>query len=80
MLLKADKFLRAINLIKTNFFIDNLTVLAFIYMTTALPFTIYLLSNYFQSIPSTYEQAAYIDSAGILYNYDKSNDQWHYQV
>ncbi|WP_231479766.1 carbohydrate ABC transporter permease [Streptobacillus canis] len=64
MLLDGDKFLRRNAIIKKAFFLDNMTVLAIIYMSTALPFTIYLLSNFFQSISKTYEEAAYIDGAG----------------
>lgn len=47
-------------------FTDNLVVLAFIYASTAIPFTVYLLSNYFRSISKTYEEAAYIDGAGYF--------------
>lgn len=63
MLLDGDKVLRNSGIIKKAFFLDNLVVLAIIYMSTALPFTIYLLSNFFQSISKTYEEAAYIDGA-----------------
>lgn len=66
MLLGGDKFLRNLNLINSNFFLDNLIVLAIIYMATSLPFTIYLLSNFFQSLPTTYEEAASIDGAGYF--------------
>ncbi len=47
-------------------FTDNLVVLAIIYASTAIPFTVYLLSNYFRSISKTYEEAAYIDGAGYF--------------
>ena len=63
MLLGGDKILRQSKIIEKSFFLDNLFVLAIIYMTTALPFTIYLLSNFFQSLPSTFEEAAAIDGA-----------------
>lgn len=43
--------------------LNNLFVLAIIYAATALPFTIYLLSGYFVSLPHDYEEAAYIDGA-----------------
>ena len=35
--------------------------LALIYATSALPFTIYLLSSYFKTLPKGFEEAAYID-------------------
>lgn len=63
MLLDGDKFLRKSGIIQKSFFLDNLVILAIVYMATALPFTIYLLSNFFQSISKTYEEAAYIDGA-----------------
>lgn len=66
MLLKGDKILRQTEIVKGSFFLDNLFVLAVIYMTTALPFTIYLLSNFFQSLPTTFEEAAAIDGAGYF--------------
>ena len=42
---------------------NNLVVLAILYAATALPFTIYLLSGYFATLPHDYEEAAYIDGA-----------------
>src|SRR5690625_7265642 len=36
-------------------FLNNRVVLAVIYASTALPFTIYLLSSYFQTLPADYE-------------------------
>lgn len=47
-------------------FTNNLIILAIIYAATAIPFTVYLLSNYFRSISKTYEEAAYIDGAGYF--------------
>ena len=46
------------------FFLNNLFVLALVYASTALPFTIYLLSGYFKSLAKDYEEAAYVDGAG----------------
>jgi len=40
--------------------------LAVVYAATALPFTIYLLSNYFRTLSTAYEEAAYIDGAGFF--------------
>ncbi|NMA73024.1 MAG: carbohydrate ABC transporter permease [Bacteroidales bacterium] len=50
--------------LQTTFFLNNRFILALIYASTALPFTIYLLSNFFSSISKSYEEAAYIDGAG----------------
>lgn len=53
-------------LLKTTFFLNNTFVLALIYAATALPFTIYLLTNFFRAISKTYEEAAYVDGAGYF--------------
>ncbi len=45
-------------------FLNNLFMLALVYAATALPFTIYLLSGYFATLPHDFEEAAYIDGAG----------------
>lgn len=66
MLLGGDKVLRQSGITEKNFFLDNLFVLAVVYMSTALPFTIYLLTNFFQSLPTTFEEAAAIDGAGYF--------------
>ncbi len=47
-----------------GFLLNNLIVVAVVYAATALPFTIYLLSGYFQTLAHDYEEAAYIDGAG----------------
>ncbi len=47
----------------SGFLLNNLVVLAIVYASTALPFTIYLLSGYFRTLPHDYEEAAYIDGA-----------------
>lgn len=49
-----------------GFLLNNLFVLAVVYAATALPFTIYLLSGYFVTLPHDYEEAAYIDGAGFF--------------
>ena len=46
-----------------GFLLNNLIILAIVYAATALPFTIYLLSGYFATLPHDYEEAAYIDGA-----------------
>ena len=61
MLVDADKFLKST--LGHAFFLDNLFVLALVYASTALPFTIYLLSSYFATLPHDFEEAAYIDGA-----------------
>ncbi len=62
MLLDWDIALRAGSGI--GFFLDNRFVLALVYAATAIPFTIYLLSNYFRTIPKDFEEAASVDGAG----------------
>ena len=47
-----------------GFLLNNPVILAVVYASTALPFTIYLLSGYFVTLPKAYEEAAYIDGAG----------------
>ena len=50
----------------SGWFLNNLFVLALVYAATALPFTIYLLSGYFVTLPHDFEEAAYIDGAGFF--------------
>lgn len=64
MLLDWDKGLKAAGL--NGFFLNNIFVLALVYAATSLPFTIYLLSNFFKTLPSTFEEAAAIDGAGYF--------------
>ncbi|MBP1040648.1 carbohydrate ABC transporter permease [Vagococcus sp. BWB3-3] len=61
MLLAGDKWLT--NLFGSGLFIDNIVILGIVYGTTSLPFTIYLLSSYFRTLPKTFEEAAYVDGA-----------------
>ncbi len=51
---------------KVTFFLNNRFILALIYAATAVPFTVYLLANYFSAISKSYEEAAYIDGAGYF--------------
>lgn len=44
-----------------DFLLNNRFVLALIYASSALPFTVYLLSGYFKTLPRGFEEAAYID-------------------
>lgn len=64
MLVDADKFLRSN--FNEGFFLNNIYVVALIYASTALPFTIYLLSGYFATIPKEYEEAAFVDGSGYF--------------
>ena len=50
-------------LLETSFFLNNHFILALIYASTALPFTVYLLQSYFSTLPAAYEEAAAIDGA-----------------
>ena len=62
MLKDGDAWLKSIG--GSGFLLNNLAVLAVVYAATALPFTIYLLSGYFATLPHDFEEAAYIDGAG----------------
>ncbi len=62
MLRDGDTWLK--NLLGSGFLLNNPFVLAVVYASTALPFTIYLLSGYFATLPHDFEEAAYIDGAG----------------
>ena len=64
MLVVEDSFLHST--LGLGFFLNNLFILALIYASTALPFTIYLLSGYFKSLAKDYEEAAYVDGAGYF--------------
>ncbi len=63
MLNNWDKTLR--QLTGGTFFLNNLFVLALVYASTALPFTIYLLSGYFRSLAKDFEEAAYVAAWNI---------------
>lgn len=64
MLLDWDKGL--MNSIGAGFFLDNIVVLALVYASTAIPFTVFLLSNFFRTLPKAFEEAAFIDGAGYF--------------
>ncbi|MCH4285327.1 MULTISPECIES: carbohydrate ABC transporter permease [Bacillota] len=61
MLFNVDKALGL-----TNFLLNNKLVLAIVYASTSLPFTIYLLSGFFKTLPKAYEEAALIDGCGYF--------------
>lgn len=50
----------------SGIFLNNIFMLSLVYASTALPFTIYLLSGYFATLPKAYEEAAYVDGAGYF--------------
>lgn len=60
MLFKADLALGV------EFFLNNKFWLSVVYAATALPFTIYLLTGYFKTLPKAYEEAARIDGCGYF--------------
>ncbi len=62
MLADGDKWLKGV--LGNGFLLNNHVVVAIVYAATALPFTIYLLSSYFATLPHDFEEAAYIDGAG----------------
>ena len=64
MLVDADKLAR--ELFGSGFFLNNLFMTALIYASTSLPFTIYLLSGFFVTIPKDYEEAAFVDGSGYF--------------
>ena len=49
-----------------DFFLDNRFILALIYASSSLSFSIYLLSGYFKPLPKGFEEAAYIDGCGYF--------------
>lgn len=61
MLVGWDRGLQG--LIGTGLFIDDPAVLSLVYAATSIPFTIYLLTAYFRTIPVEYEEAASLDGA-----------------
>lgn len=64
MLLDVDKIIKGF--LGKGILLNNLFVLALIYAATALPFTIYLLSGYFSTLPKSYEEAALVDGCGYF--------------
>ena len=49
-----------------DFFLDNRFILALIYASSSLSFSIYLLSGYFKTLPKGFEEAEYIDGCGYF--------------
>jgi raffinose/stachyose/melibiose transport system permease protein len=51
-------------LLRSLHLFDTLWGLVFVYIAADLPFAIFILTNYFQSIPKEIEEAAIVDGAG----------------
>ncbi len=64
MLRDGDAWLKST--VGRGFLLNNILTLALVYASTALPFTVYLLSGYFVTLPHDYEEAAGIDGASPL--------------
>ncbi len=64
MLRDGDLLLK--NIFGSGVLLNNIFILALVYASTALPFTIYLLSSYFTTLPHDFEEAGYIDGAGYF--------------
>lgn len=62
MFVDGDRWLN--QMIGRGILLNNLFVVALVYASTALPFTIYLLSGFFVTIPRDYEEAAFVDGCG----------------
>ena len=62
MLVDGDNLLKP--MLGHGILLNNLVVLSVVYAATALPFTIYLLSGFFSTLPKDFEEAAYQDGAG----------------
>ena len=63
MLNGGDRFLRQFNL---KILLDNPIVLSVVYAATAIPFTVYLLSSYFRSLPKAYGRSGVVDGCGYF--------------
>lgn len=61
MLVDWDRAL--VDVLPDGLFIDNPGMLSLVYAATSIPFTVYLLTAYFRSIPKDYEEAAALDGA-----------------
>lgn len=65
MFVDGDSFLRAAGL--GPMFLNNRVVLSLVNASTHLPFTVYLLSGFFATIPKDYEEAAFVDGSGYFH-------------
>lgn len=65
MLVDGDNLLK--QWFGSGFLLNNRMMVSLVYAATALPFTIYLLSGFFVSIPKDYEEAAFVDGSGYFH-------------
>ncbi len=65
MLVNGDVWMKKV--LGFRLFLNNPWMVALVYASTALPFTIYLLSGFFATIPKEYEEAAFVDGSGYFH-------------
>lgn len=65
MLVDGDKLLN--EWFEMRFLLNNPFVLSLVYASTALPFTIYLLSSYFKTLPKDFEEVAFMDGSSYFH-------------
>ncbi len=65
MLVEGDKLLN--EWMGMRMLLNNPLMLSLVYASTALPFTIYLLSSYFKTLPKDFEEAAYMDGSSYFH-------------
>lgn len=53
-------------LLLIKFQLTNYTGLIIVYVSTAIPFNIWMMKGYYDTIPTSFEESAYIDGAGIF--------------
>ncbi|CAI3573641.1 carbohydrate ABC transporter permease [Clostridium neonatale] len=68
LILDGEKFIKNIFALPSSMtvFLDSRIVVSIVYAATAIPFTVYLLINYFRTLSKSYEEAAYIDGCSKL--------------
>lgn len=68
LILDSEKFIKNIFALPLSItiFLDSRIVVSIVYAATAIPFTVYLLINYFRTLSKSYEEAAYIDGCSKL--------------
>ncbi|MFC5650554.1 carbohydrate ABC transporter permease [Paenibacillus solisilvae] len=52
------------SVLQTMFLLNSIWGLIFVYITTQIPFNLFIISSFYKSIPYDYEEAAAIDGAG----------------
>ena len=68
LILDGEKFIKNIFALPSSMtvLLDSRIVVSIVYAATAIPFTVYLLINYFRTLSKSYEEAAYIDGCSKL--------------